>query len=201
MGIGLAMWTVILTAFIALTVAHAAFGDKKLRTNWEIIKQYRPLQFITTIPVLMAVIAVAILLYNNVPLMDKNPILWVLSSLFGWGDGSGQGNIMLSGLQWKYYAMIFLPVLLFALPTLAKYEEEDFRRGTRNWSEGIKRSIKFGLAHTIAFIPIGAALALSIGGMWFTYQYFKGGTERSTVYHAVYNSIVVVFLFVAVVLV
>jgi hypothetical protein len=132
--------------------------------------------------------------------MDKNPILWVFSSLFGWGDGSGQGNIMFSGLKWKYYAMLFLPVLLFALPSLAKYEEDDFREGTRGWADGVKRSIKFGLIHLIVLIPLGAALALSIGGLWFTYQYFKGGVERSTVYHSVYNSIVVAVLFVTVVI-
>lgn len=194
------MWTIILTAFIALTVAHAAFGDGKTSRNWEVIKQYRPIQFVTSIPVLGLVIVTALLLYSYVPLMDMNPILWVLSSLFGWGDGSGQGNIIFSGLEWKYYAMLFLPVLLFALPSLAKYEEEDFREGTRNWSQGVKRSIKFGLVHLIALIPLGAALALSIGGLWFTYQYFKGGVERSTIYHSAYNSIVVVILFATVVL-
>ena len=107
---------------------------------------------------------------------------------------------MLSGLQWKYYAMLFLPVLLFALPSLARYEEDDFREGTRNWAQGVKRSIKFGLVHLIVLIPLGAAFALSIGGLWFTHQYFKGGVERSTVYHSVYNSIIVVILFVTVVI-
>lgn len=194
------MWTVILTALIALTVAHAAFAEGRTSKNWQAIKQYRPIQFITTIPVLCLVITTALLLYYNVPLMDKNPILWVFSFLFGWGDGSGQGNIMFSGIEWKYYAMFFLPVLLFALPSLARYEEEDYREGTRNWAHGVRRSIKFGLIHLIALIPLGAALALSIGGLWFTYQYFKGGVERSTVYHSVYNSIVVVILFVTVVI-
>lgn len=194
------MWTVILTAFIALTVAHAAFARGKALKNWQVIKQYRPIQFITTIPVLGLVIVVAMLLCYNVPFMDKNPILWVASSLFGWGDGKGSGNIMFSGLHWKYYAMLFLPVLLFALPSLAKVEEKDFRRGTRGWADGVKRSIMFGLVHIVALVPLGAALALSIGGLWFTYQYFKGGVERSTVYHSVYNSIIVVILFVTVVI-
>lgn len=193
------MWNVILTAFIALTVAHAAFGGGKASRNWAVIKQYRPIHFVTSIPILGLVIATAFMLYYFVPFMDKNPILWVLSSLFGWGDGSGQGNIMFSGLEWKYYAMVFLPLLLFALPSLARYEEEDFRDGTRDWAHGIRRSIKFGLVHLIMLIPLGAALALSIGGLWFTYQYFKGGVERSTIYHSAYNSILVVILFVTVV--
>jgi hypothetical protein len=37
----------------------------------------------------------------------------------------------------------------------------------------------------------------SIGGLWFTHQYFKGGTTRSTTYHAVYNSMLVAALFVS----
>ena len=192
--------TVILTALIALTVAHAAFGSGRASFNWEIIKQYRRIHFISSIPVLALVMTTAALLYTYVPFMDKNPILWVFSSLFGWGNGDGQNNIMFSGLQWKYYAMLFLPVLLFALPFLAWIEEEDFREGTTDWRNGIVRSIGFGLIHLIALIPLGAALALSIGGMWFTHHYFKGGVERSTVYHSAYNSIVVALLFVVVVL-
>lgn len=195
------MWTIVLTAFIALTVANAAFGKGKVLENWEVIKQYRPVHFVATLPVLLLIITVAALLITYIPFMDKNPILWVLSSLFGWGDGKGSGNILFSGIQWKYYAALFLPVLFFALPSLARCEEEDFRQGTRNWVDGVKRSIKFGLAHIIALIPLGVALALSIGGLWFTYQYFKGGVKRSTVYHSVYNSIVVVVLFIAVVIV
>lgn len=96
--------------------------------------------------------------------------------------------------------MLFLPLLFFALPSLAKLEEEDFRNGTLDWSDGIKRSIKFGLAHLFVLIPIGAALALNVGRLWFTYQYFKGGVERSNVYHSAYNSVVVTLLFVGLVI-
>lgn len=55
------------------------------------------------------------LLVLYVPIMDMNPVLWVLSSLFRWGDGVGSGNIVFTGIQWKYYAMFFLPVLFFRL--------------------------------------------------------------------------------------
>ena len=71
------MWNVILTAFIALTVAHAAFGGGKTSRNWEVIKQYRPIHFVTSVPILGLVIASALLLYYFVPFMDKNPVLWV----------------------------------------------------------------------------------------------------------------------------
>ena len=194
------MWNVIMTASIGLLVAHMAFGGGRAADNLAVIKQYRPIQFLTTVFVVVAVIVTATLLYNYVPLMDKNPILWVLSWVFGWGDGTGQGNVLFFGLQWKYYAIAFLTVLFFALPSLARLEEEAYREGTVNWAQGLVRSIRFGLIHLIMLIPLGAALALSIGGLWFTYQYFKGGVERSTLYHSVYNSIIIAVIFVVVVL-
>lgn len=199
-GIGSVMLTVVLTAFIGLTVAWSAFSGGNALKNWQVIRQYRPIHFIASIPVLVAVIMTSGLLVLYVPVMDMNPILWVLSLLFGWGDGVGSGNIVFTGIQWKYYAMFFLPVLFFALPSLARYEEEGFREGTRDWVHGLKRSVIFGLVHLTALIPLGAALALSIGGIWFTYQYFRGGVECSTLYHSVYNSVLVAILFVAMVI-
>ena len=50
---------------------------------------------------------------------------------------------------------------------------------TRTWLQGIYRSLVFGLAHLPMGIPLGAALALSIGGLWFTYQYFRGGVVQN----------------------
>lgn len=181
-------------------VAHAAFANGNLKSNWQIIKGYRFRHFITTLPVLALVVAVGTVLVYNIPFMDKNPFLWVLSLFTGSGDGHGSGNILFSGLQWKWYALIFLPVLLYALPALAKIEELQFRQDTRSWSQGIARSIKFGLVHVFALIPLGYALALSIGGLWFTHQYFKGGVARSTTYHSMYNSILVATLFAIVLL-
>lgn len=193
------MLSVIVTAAVGLMVANAAFRNGGLRENWQIIKSYRPMHFIGNLPVIFMVIGLAYLLIVYVPFFDKNPFLWVWSTTFGSGDGSGGANLTLSGLQWKWYALIYLPVLMFALPRLAKEEEELFREGTRTWSEGIKRSIVFGLVHLIMMIPLGAALALSVGGLWFTRQYFKGGVTRSTTYHAVYNTMIMSVLFVAII--
>jgi hypothetical protein len=186
---------IVLTAVIGLSVAYAAFGKASRQQNWSIIKTYRPVQFLTSLVVVAIVIGAAIALTTQVPYFDKNPFLWLASKLFGWGNGNGGANLTFSGIQWKWYALIYLPVLMFALPSLAKYEEEKYRNGTRNWFHGVLRSIRFGLAHLIMLIPFGTALALSIGGLWFTHQYFKGGTTRSTTYHAVYNSMLVAALF------
>lgn len=190
---------VAVTACMGALVAYAAFGDGRLRKNLAIIRKYRPVHFLTNIPVIASVLTAAILLNEYVPFMDKNPLVWVFSFFFG-GDGAGGANLIFSGIQWKWYALIFLPVLTLALPYLAEIEERSFREGTRNWKHGIVRSIRFGLEHLIMMISIGTAIALSIGGLWFTYQYFKGGCERSTTYHAVYNTMLVTLVFTAVIL-
>jgi hypothetical protein len=39
-------------------------------------------------------------------------------------------------------------------------------------------------------------LALAVGGLWFTHQYFRGGVERSTVHHLTYNLLVAVAMIV-----
>lgn len=190
------MTQVILTALVGLIVAHAAFARGRAAQNWSIIRTYRFTHFIANLPVIALVVAVAVALTTLVPYMNLNPITWILSKIFHSGNGQGQGNLIFSGIQWKWYALIFLPVLMFALPTLAMNEEKSYREGTRNWRDAVLRSIRFGLAHLWMLIPMGAALALSIGGMWFTRQYFKGGVERSTTYHATYNTMIVAVLFV-----
>ena len=40
------------------------------------------------------------------------------------------------------------------------------------------RAVKFGLVHAVIGIPIGAALALSIGGWYFTWAYLRGYRAR-----------------------
>lgn len=191
------MSTLILTVLASLIVLDAAFRNGRTKRNLAIIKQYRIGHFLSNIPVIVLVLGTATLLINYVPWMDKNPIMWLLSILFNVGDGSGTGNFIFAGMQWKWFMLIFLPVLMFALPNLARDEEIMFRLGTRDWKHGIVRSFTFGMIHLIMLIPIGGAVALSIGGLWFTYQYFKGGVDRSTVYHSMYNTMIIGIIFVS----
>jgi len=190
----------ILSALMGFIVARAAFARGGFSENMAVIKQYRLLHFAANLSVIVLIAGVAYTIYMYVPFGDTNPFLWVISKIFDVGDGRGGGNVLLAGIGWKWYTLAFLPVLLIALPRLAKYEEELFRKGTLDWQDGIFRSTVFGLLHLIMFIPLGAAFALIISGLWYTHHYFKGGVERSTVYHATYNTILVGAIFIAVLL-
>ncbi|MAG35188.1 MAG: hypothetical protein CL878_02925 [Dehalococcoidia bacterium] len=105
------------------------------------------------------------------------------------GTGVVIGSLLLSPLDYAWLIAPFILLLFFLLPRLAAVEERIFRLGTRNWLDGAFRSVVFGLVHLTMGIPLGAALALSLGGLWFTRQYFLGGALRSTVHHLAYNLI------------
>jgi hypothetical protein len=82
-----------------------------------------------------------------------------------------------------------------------------FRGGAEGWSTGrrVFKTIQFGMIHALIGIPIGAALALSIGGAYFMWVYlrrFKATAMRedalieSATAHAVYNGLIVILLIV-----
>ena len=84
-----------------------------------------------------------------------------------------------------------------------------FRLGSelRSRWQRIRRAVEFGLVHCLIGIPIGVGLALSIGGLYFTWAYLRryrateSRTEavaESTRAHLSYN--LTVFGFVAVAL-
>jgi hypothetical protein len=98
--------------------------------------------------------------------------------------------------------LVFMTLLLPALPLFAYAEERMFRSGAEDWSRG-KRAYKvlqFGMVHAIIGIPIGAALALSLGGAYFMAVYLRAyrttlsrhtATLESTRAHTVYNAVIV----------
>ena len=187
-----------LTAIVGLIVVQAAFGKNRLRENLAIIRQYRLRHVLTSLLVITVVAGTAYGMITASHVFELNPILWVVSKLFHAGNGDGKSNLIFSGLNWKWYAVVFLPVLALAMPRFAQREEVQYRTGTRNWADGSWKSLRFGLVHMLMLIPFGASLALTIAGLWFTRQYFKGGTERSTIYHAAFNTVIVAVLFVTI---
>lgn len=109
-------------------------------------------------------------------------------------------NLNLAGASIPYFGVFFLLMLFLNLPRLARREEEMFREGTKDWKDAIPRSLKFGLIHCVVGVPIGLGLCLAIPGMWFTHQYFRGGVDKATLYHAVNNMLVVGFILTVMIL-
>lgn len=162
----------------------------------EIVKGLRPRHFLMAPPVLALVVTAASLLIQ-VPGLD-----------FGWWTAiGGLGNPVTGAtstttgtpLEW-IIPTVFLILLIPALPLFAETEERMFRQGAEHWSwpHRVRRSIEFGLVHALIGIPIGVALALSIGGLYFTWRYLKRGLFESTRAHLAYNLEVVVIVILAV---
>ncbi len=158
--------------------------------------------------VLTAVVIVATLLLR-IPGLD-----------WGWWTAlGGEGNPVTgttdqtagTALEW-IVPLVFLTMLLPAIPLFALAEERTFRRGSESWTwpRRIRRTVEFGLAHALIGIPIGVALALSCGGAYFMAVYLRSyrvhHQQREAVLdsaraHAVYNAIIVVLVLIAVILI
>jgi hypothetical protein len=126
-----------------------------------------------------------------------------------WSAIGGEGNPVFgstdqtSGTVWEWIIpLVFMAMLLPALPLFANAEERIFRRGAEGWSTGrrVLKIVQFGLVHALIGIPIGAAIALSIGGAYFLRVYLHAyarsrsvsdATMESTTAHTVYNGVII----------
>jgi hypothetical protein len=104
--------------------------------------------------------------------------------------------------------IVFVTLLLIGLPLLVEGEEWVFRRGAehRSRAANARRSVLFGLVHALIGIPIGVAMALSVGGFYFTWAYLRAwratGSEEealaeSTRSHLAYNLVIAGLVIVA----
>lgn len=198
-----------LTALVLLYVGRqllvaAGMTWSSRRHVLEIVRGLRIRHFLGAIPTLAVVLAVALVLIQ----------LPVLS--FGWWTAiGGQGNPVIGATDRAQGSplevilpIVFLSLLFLALPLLVEREEWMFRRGAerRSARANLRRSVEFGLAHALIGIPIGAALALSVGGLYLTLMYRMGwrrtGTEtgsllESTRAHLGYNLVILLLVLVA----
>jgi len=160
------------------------------------------------VPLLLtAVIAVA------TALVQVPGLSWGWWSMLGgignpvFGDSDATAGTV---LEW-IIPLTFMALLLPALPLFAYAEERMFRTGAQRWARG-RRTLKvlqFGMIHVIIGIPIGAALALSIGGAYFMWVYLRAfrvhqsehaATIESTTAHTVYNGLLVILVLLAITL-
>lgn len=200
--------TVAVLAFIGVRLVEASRHATTRRArahSVEIVRGLRPHHFLLAVPILALVIG-AFLLLVQIPGLS-----------FGWFTAiGGEGNPVFgtsertAGTPLEVIVpLVFVALLIPALPLLVEREEYLFRRGSehRTLAARIWRGMVFGLVHTVIGIPIGAALALSIGGWYFTWAYLRGYGQggataallESTRSHLAYNTIIVTLVLVAIV--
>lgn len=169
-----------------------------------IVRGLRWRHLVSALPVLAAVL-VALVGLLRVPGLS-----------FGWWTAiGGIGNPVfgasehgLSGGAAVLVPVVFGVLLLVSLPLLVEREEYVFRRGAerRSLARNAGRALLFGLVHAGVGIPIGAALALSIGGAYFTHVYLRtyrqtrsqaAALAESTRAHLGYDIVIVVVVLVA----
>ncbi|MEA3075245.1 MAG: hypothetical protein QOF60_153 [Actinomycetota bacterium] len=163
-----------------------------------IVKGLRPRHFLPVPLVLAAVVGAAVVLTRIPPLA------------FGWWTAiGGQGNPAFgvtdrtAGTPLEIVIpIVFVLMLIPALPLLVQREEQVFRLGAEEWPwpKRIGMVVLFGLVHALVGIPIGVAIALSIGGAYFMAAYLRmyrrTGSRRealleSTRRHLAYNATIV----------
>lgn len=132
-----------------------------------------------------------------------------------WSALGGEGNPVFAssestiGTVWEWVIpLVFMALLFPAIPLFAYAEERLFRAGAEGWSNGRRafKIVQFGLVHALIGIPIGAALALSIGGAYFMSTYLRrfratgspsDSLIESATAHSVYNGLIVIMLAIA----
>lgn len=139
------------------------------------------------VPLLLALVVGAAIGLTSIPPLD-----------FGWWTAiGGQGNPAFgvtertAGTALELVVpIVFVVLLVPALPLLVEREELAFRLGAETWStpKRIAKAVLFGLVHAVIGIPIGVALALSIGGAAFTLAYLRGYRESGLRSHAILES-------------
>jgi hypothetical protein len=198
--------TVAVLAFVGFRLADAARQTLSARGHvWRLVAGLRPRHFVLAVPVLAGVLTVA------------TPLLAVPGLDFGWWTAiGGEGNPAVGvgresatpGVLETVIPVVFITLLLIGLPLLVEGEEWVFRRGAqfRSRAANARRSVLFGLVHAIVGVPIAVAMALSVGGFYFTWAYLRAwratGSEEaalaeSTRCHLAYNLVIAAIVIVA----
>ena len=193
-------------AFVGFRLVDAARLTFSSRGHvWRLVAGLRPRHFLRAVPVLFAVLAVA------------TPLLAIPGLDFGWWTAiGGEGNPAVGvgresatpGVLETIVPVVFVTLLIIGLPLLVEGEEWAFRRGaeSRSRAANARRSVLFGLVHALIGIPIGVAMALSVGGFYFTWAYLsawratrseEAALAESTRSHLAYNLVIAAIVIVA----
>ena len=180
----------------AVTLSRSTRGRSLSRQVWTRLRwrHFWPVPF-----VLGGVLLVAI------PLLLVPPLRWGWWSALGGGGNPVFGESeTTNGTVWEWLIpLVFMALVVAALPLFANAEERMFRTGAQRWStrKRVLKVLQFGLIHAVIGIPIGVALALSVGGAYFMSVYLRSyaltgspaeATLESTRAHTAYNALIIV---------
>ena len=189
---------------LVVVARRSLLADARQR-SLEVMRGLRVHHFAYGVIALAGVLVVAVALFR-IPGMT-----------FGWWTAiGGQGNPVIGSTSRTrgtplevVIPAVFVALLLPGLPLLVEREERIFRLGSEHrsgWAR-IRRGAVFGLVHAVVGIPIGAALALSVGGWYLTWAYLRGYRRHggdataalleSTRSHLAYNATILVVVAVA----
>jgi hypothetical protein len=166
--------TVAVLGFVGFRLAGAARWSlgRGRRDALAVVRGIR-WRHIWPVPIVLTLVVAAALALLEVP-----GLAWGWWSALGGVGNPALGSTEQTAGTWLEWSvpLVFLALLVPAVPLLALREEQAFRRGAQRWSSAQRagRCVLFGLAHAVIGIPIGAALALSIGGAYFTLIYLRG---------------------------
>lgn len=180
-----------------LTAVRVALSGDGRATVREIVRRVR-WRHVWPVPLVLATVA------------SVATLLWAVPGLsWGWWTAiGGQGNPIsgttdqTAGTLWEWLIpIVFLLLVMPALPLFALAEERMFRRGAEHWSLRRRawKVVWFGLVHLIIGIPIAVALALSAGGVYFMTVYLRryrvahdqrDAVMEATTAHATYNAFI-----------
>lgn len=151
--------------------AHRCFANDVRRERYlRVIKGIRPSMFAWATLTIFGVLITGTLL-SQLPVLS-----------WGWWSAiGGQGSPVMGqtgedmGVFSIIIPIVFLAVTAAAMPILAFEEEEMFRFGGehRTMLQHAKVALGFGLVHATMGIPLGYAIALSLGGVLFARTYHQ----------------------------
>ena len=156
-------WLLIITGSIIFYREHL---PEDIKDSNAVRKDLKPKHFLIGTLSIISVLATGTLLIRYIPGMQFGWLTWLASQASETQTGQ---TVESSPFLWVTIVILIL-IFSIVLPKFAFLEEEKFRKPYVWATKPIQlvQALKFGIAHLIMGIPIGAALALSIGGVFFT---------------------------------
>jgi hypothetical protein len=148
------------------------------RFIWEVWSAFRP-------PMVIECFALVVATYVTFSFLDAlgRPFTWGWYSLLTGNSGNVGVQPIVDASRSMYLPVklagfgIFI-LLLLLTPFHARSEELQFRQHFTTWRRILPASLKFGLYHLWVGVPLSVALALSLSGLYYGWNY-KRAFERA----------------------